>query len=100
MIKMNKLIIDLDSNSVIMNEEIFSIPAFSLFCSDVLPPDGYKRRVYYSGSKHYLKSEKSTVILNPQDQTLDDLFEKQKEISLVNKKIKTGQIKLPVKYEG
>ena len=97
---MKKLIIDNDSNSVIMNDNIFSIPALSLFDQSALVPNGYKRRVYYSGKKHYLKSDKSITILNPQDDKLDSLFEKEKEISEINKKIKSGQIKLPQKYEG
>ena len=95
-----KLIVDIDSNTAIVDDEILCLPTINFFESSAIPSGEFKRRVYFSGKKHYLKSDKSTKVLDPNNEKFDSLFGKIKEIRAVNKKIKSGQIKLPVKFEG
>ena len=88
---MSKMIIDNESNTAILDDIKVSLSSIALFDPDVIPPDGYHRRIYESGVKHYIRSKGGIKTFSPKNEKFDLLFEKKSEISAIDMKIKSGQ---------
>lgn len=97
---MSKMIIDNESNTAFLDELKVSLTSITMFEPEVVPPTGYHRRIYESGVKHYVRSKNGIKTFNPTNEKFDLLFDRKSEISAVDSKIRSGQIKVPVRYEG
>jgi len=97
---MNRLIVDNESNRAFLNNTEISHSALAMFEPKTVPGGEYHRRVYYSGHKHYLRAKTRIKTLEPKNESFDSLFEKIPEIIAIDKRIVSGQLKMPKQFEG